>query len=422
MLALLKTRRFLPLFITQFLGAFNDNAFKNAFVIWYTYDIAVKTGANPATLVTLATALFILPYFLFSATAGQCADRFERAHLTRYLKLLEIILMLACPVAFYFENISALLVILFFLGVQAAFFGPIKYSLLPAHLKRQELIAGNGLIEGGTFLGILLGTIFGGIVILMEHGVLIISFAVIVFSCVGWVSSLFIPPARISDANLKPRLAIFKNTWQLINFARKDQTLWYAILGISWFWFIGATFLTQLPIFTKEIIHGNAHIVTLFLTVFSVGIGVGSIACNRLLKGEITTRLVPYGLVGMTLAVVCFTLASHLFTAHIPAPESLIGLGGFLASFYGWLIVLALCLLAVMSGIYIVPLYTLLQHRAEKKFLARIIASNNIMNALFMVIASVLALVLFAAGLTVNMILLVVGIANLGLLLVVKKI
>ncbi|NDF13088.1 MAG: MFS transporter [Proteobacteria bacterium] len=419
---LFRTRRFLPLFVTQFFGAFNDNALKNAFVIWYTYAVALKAGINPSMMVTMAGGIFILPFFLLSAPAGAIADKYERSWLTRRIKAFEILLMITCSAGFYLGNIPLLLVTIFLMGVHSTFFGPIKYSLLPEHLQKSELISGNGWIEGGTFLSILLGTIFGGVVILTHHGVWWLSGAITLFAVTGFIASLSIPKARIAEPDLHIGFNIFHQTYRLLSFARKERMLWHTIICISWFWFIGATFLTQLPVYTASVIHGNEHVVTLFLTIFSIGIGLGSVACNKLLNGKIDCRLVPYGTVGMSIAIVLFTAATRLFIQDVPAPATLMDASTFLSTFYGWLIVTSLLTLAVMSGIYIVPLYALLQNRSEPRVLARMIASNNIMNSFFMVVASLSAMLLFSHGFTVSDILLITGAVNLLLLLVLRKI
>ncbi len=430
-LHLLKTRRFLPLFITQFFGAFNDNAFKNAFLIWFTYDASIKQGLNAQMMVALAAGIFILPFFLFSATAGQVADKYEKSKLTQIIKLIEIGLMVLCAMCFYLKNISGLLVMLFAMGAQSTFFGPIKYSLLPEHLKDNELIGGNGLIEIGTFLSILLGTIFGGLIIRTEYGVEFLSFFLIIFSAIGWFSSRAIPTSPVGDANLKIGWNIASETCKIISLAREQHSVWLSIIGISWFWFVGATFLTQLPIYTKEIIGGNEHIVTLFLTIFSIGIGIGSVWCNRLLNGEINGKLVPFASLGITITISLFVAFSYLYNWEIlhyleGAPHYKNTMLGLLAFFNvgisSWLILASLLSFSIISGIYIVPLYAIVQHRSNEHYLARIIAANNILNSLFMVGASFLAFLLFFLKLSVIDILMFVGILNILVFFIIRKI
>ena len=423
-LDLLKTKRFLPLFITQFFGAFNDNAFKNAFLIWFTYDIASFHGIDAPMMVSIGAGLFILPFLLFSAMAGQLVDKFEKSFITKIIKLVEIVLMIAMALSFYFKSIEGLLALLFMMGIQSTFFGPIKYSLLPEHLKDNELISGNAFIEGGTFLSILFGTIFGGLVIRTSFGVEILSIAVIFFAVIGWVSSLSIPKSIIGDPKIKIGWNIFKETIKIISFAREERTVWLSIIGISWFWLIGATFLTQFPTYTNEIIGGQEDIVTFFLTIFSIGVGVGSLWCNKLLKGEINGRLVPYGCIAITCSILLFTLASKLYTApDISNGATYLSLVGFFQTGYAaWLIILSLLLLSISSGIYIVPLYAIMQHRSNHQYLARIIATNNILNALFMVLASLYAIGIFALDFSVIDLLLSVGLVNIGVYYIVRGI
>jgi acyl-[acyl-carrier-protein]-phospholipid O-acyltransferase / long-chain-fatty-acid--[acyl-carrier-protein] ligase len=436
--SLFKSKKFLPLFITQFLGAFNDNAFKNAFLIWFTYDMAERTGINAPMMITVAAGLFILPFFLFSATAGQIADKYEKSMLAQKIKQIEIILMLLCAICFYFQTISGLLVILFLMGVQSTFFGPIKYSLLPEHLKAHELISGNGLIDAGTFLAILLGTIFGDLVIRTTYGRPLLSFAIILCAVLGWWSSYYIPKSAIADSEIKINTNIALETWKILGYARSESTVWLAILGISWFWFIGATFLTQFPIYTKIIIGGNEQIVTLFLSIFSIGISLGSMLCNRLLKSEINARFVPWGSMGISAAIILFTASTHfyvqdhlVYTHMLQSTQVLqhlnhhafIGVSEFFSiSLYSYAILFTLMIFSICSGIYVVPLYAIMQHRAHTAHLARIIAANNMLNAIFMVLASALAFGLFLMRLSVMEILLSVGLINIPMFFMMRGI
>ena len=425
-LSLLKSKRFLPIFITQFFGAFNDNAFKNAFLIWFSYGMAQQAGLDASFMVTLAAGLFILPFFLFSATAGQLADKYNKALLARYLKLLEIVLMLLAAACFYLESVNGLLAVLFFMGVQSSFFGPIKYSLLPEHLKEKELIAGNGLIEAGTFLSILLGTIFGGLVVSLEGGAFWLSCFVVVFAIIGWLASQAIPASSLSNSGLKIDYNLARETLAILKLAHKQPSLWLAILGISWFWHIGASFLTQLPIFTKDTIKADENTLTLFLALFSLGIGLGSMLCNKLLKGQISTKLLPGSCLAMSLSIGFFVVFSFLYESESLAngrQEASLGLVEFLQlGVYTWGIVLSLFFLAVCGGIYIVPLYALMQHLPEKHYTSRVIAANNIMNALFMVVSSLSALLLFSFGLGIVQLFLVIGVLNLVVFVIMKKI
>ena len=266
--SLLSKRRFLPLFLTQFLGAFNDNLFKSALVILITFRLAEQNGMNAQILITVVAGLFILPFFLFSATAGQLADKYEKSFLIRIVKFVEIILMCMTAVAFQYLNLFALVILLFFMGAQSAFFGPLKYSILPQHLEEDELVAGNGLVSAGTYIAILTGTLFGGLLILHSFGRVIISTGVVSVAVLGFITSLFIPKALPPDPEVKIDWNIPKATWEIISYVKVIKPVFRSILGISWFWFLGAVFLAQFPTFAKDVLGGNEQVSTLFLIVF----------------------------------------------------------------------------------------------------------------------------------------------------------
>lgn len=406
---LLETRRFLPLFVSQFLGAFNDNTFKNALVILITYRLASLFGSSAQILVTLAAGIFILPFFLFSATAGQLADKYEKSRLIAIVKFAEIILMITAAIGFYLHSVPLLMFVLFALGTQAAFFGPLKYAILPNLLHENELIAGNGLIEAGTFISILFGTILGGVFILYPFGEYLISFIVVLLAIGGFIASLYIPAGSSDNPSLRINYNIIQETTRLLLYSRERWDIYLAILGISWFWLVGATFLSQFPAYAKDILHAKESIVTLFLTLFSIGLAIGSLLCNRLLKGKVHATYVPLGALGMTIFMIDLCIAS----AHAAfPPTTLLTLGGFLSTFSGWRISLDLMLIAVCGGLYTVPLYAILQHRSDKEYRARVIASNNVLNALFMVIAAILTVVLLKIGLSVTQVFLLIAIGN----------
>jgi acyl-[acyl-carrier-protein]-phospholipid O-acyltransferase/long-chain-fatty-acid--[acyl-carrier-protein] ligase len=410
---LFKTRRFLPLFITQFLGAFNDNIFKNAFVILITYRLAEIAGWNGQILITFAAAIFILPFFLFSAFAGQLADKYEKSRLIAIIKFIEIILMIVAVIGFYRQSIFLLMCVLFALGAHSTFFGPLKYAILPDHLHENELIAGNGLIDAGTFLAILLGTILGGLLILEVKGELLISIAVIIVAIGGWCSSRFIPKTMNYHPDLQLRYNFIKETWVLMQYAKMRRDIFLSILGISWFWLIGATFLAEFPVFAKDVLGANQDVVTFFLSLFSIGIAIGSLLCNRLLKGKVNVAYVPFSLLGISLFTVDLYLAASQGIVSTPhGGAELIGLAQFLQSFNGWRITIDLLLIAICGGLYTVPLYALLQKRSEKTHRARVIASNNVMNAFFMVVAAMITVMMLKVGFSVNTVFLTVAIGN----------
>jgi len=408
-LKLVRLRRFLPLFLTQFLGATNDSLFKQALFVLIVFRLADATGANSAILVNIGAGLFILPFFLFSATGGQLADKLEKSRLIRAIKFNEILIMGLATLGFYFGHTYFLLLVLFLMGGQSALFGPVKYSILPTHLHDRELVAGNAYIEAGTFLAILIGTLAGNQLILTENGYLVVSVSVLTLAVLGFASSFFIPKAGPAVPNLKVNPNIFAEIVSTMRLGRARRDIHLSILGISWFWLFGATFLAQLSPFTKDYLHSNENIIALFMTLFSIGIGVGSFVCNRLLRGDVSARFVPIGAIGMAVFTLDLYFASRTGT---PATGTLMGLGEFLQHGPNWRIVADLFLIAVAGGIYVVPLYTLLQTRSEESNRSRIIAANNIMNALFMVAGSIAATAMLAFAFTIPEIFLTVAIVT----------
>ncbi|MGD9762782.1 MAG: MFS transporter [Candidatus Binatia bacterium] len=398
-LSLLRSRRFAGLFWTQFFGAFNDNLFKNALVILVVYQGAVVGGLGTEQLVALSGAIFILPFFLFSATAGQLADRFRKSSIVRGVKLAEIAMMALAAAGFLSGRIDLLFAVLFLLGCHSSVFGPVKYSILPQLLAEDEMLGGNALIEMGTFLAILLGTIAGGVVIAQgETGLRWISGAVLAVAVIGLMSSFFVPRTEAQNPALRITANPIRPLRQTYAITRKTRSVFLAVLGIAWFWFFGAAILALLPIYTKEVLRAGEHVITLFLALFCAGIGVGSLLCERLSQRKLELGLVPLGSIGMSL------FAFDLFLAGAPAapalaPGQLLGLGEFLALPRAWRIAADLSLLSLFSGLFIVPLNTLIQVRSAPAERSRVVAGGNILSALFMVLSSALLLALFAAGL-----------------------
>jgi len=414
---LLRTRRFLPLFLTQFLGAFNDNLLKNALVMLVTYRLAAQTGDNAQVLVTLAAGIFILPFFLFSATAGQLADKFDRSRLTRIIKIAEIIIMIFATAGFFLHSVGFLMFVLFCMGVHSTFFGPIKYALLPQHLHDDELLPGNAYIEAGTFLAILLGTILGGLLILQAGGLFLISAALISVAVLGLLTSRQIPVAPPPQPSLIVSLNLWRETWRIVGFARVDRSVFLSIIGISWFWLVGATFLSQFPPYVKDVLHAEAEVVTLFLTVFSVGIGVGSFLCNKLLRGQIHSTYVPMAAFGMAL----FGIDLYFASQHGMGSATLMSLPQFLNDIAGWRIIGDLFLIAISGGLYIVPLYAIMQHNSAAVHRARIIAANNVVNALFMVTSALFTLMMLSLSFSIPQVFLAISVANGLVALYIRK-
>ncbi len=407
---LMRSRRFLPLFVTQFLGAFNDNLFKNALVVLVTYQTAIASGMNVQVLVTLAAGLFILPFFLFSAIAGQLADKLEKSFLIRLIKMCEVALMILAAIGYLAESLGLLMTVLFLMGTQSTFFGPLKYGILPDHLRENELIGGNALIEAGTFLAILFGTIVGSQLVLAEGGVAWISAIVITLALVGWAGSWFIPRSAPAAPDLRINPNFLAETVAILRHAAGERDVFLSILGISWFWLVGAIFLAQFPTYTKDVLGADEDVLTVFLTTFSLGIGLGSLLCNQALKGEINAKFVPLGAFGMAIFSADLVLAS---LGVAPAADgALVDLMSFLSTPQTWRILLDLVLLAICGGFYIVPLYAILQTRTDEQHRARTIAANNIMNAIFIVVAMGAATAMLAMSFSVTQVFLVVAIGN----------
>jgi MFS family permease len=406
-LRLLLSRRLLPLFVTQFLGAVNDNLYKSALVILIAFRDTSDPGGTQL-LVTLAGILFILPYFLFSATAGQLADKFEKSGLIRLVKLWEVGVMMLAGLGFALDIVPLELGILFFLGVQAAFFGPVKYGILPALLATDELMGSNALIEAGTFLAILIGTIAGGLLILVPRGDVMVATLLLALAIGGWEASRFIPPAGRAVPRLRIERNIARETWRIMGYALERKALRLPVLGISWFWFVGAAFLAQFPNYAKDTLGADNQVVTLFLTLFSVGIGIGSLLCGRLLRGEVSTRLVPFGALGMAL----FSIDLYAASPHATESGVLLGAAAFLGDAAHWHILGDLLAIAIAGGFFIVPLYAVLQARSEESHRSRVVAANNVLNALFMVASGGIGIAMLTAGLSVPHIFLAMGVAN----------
>ncbi|HZO86149.1 MAG TPA: MFS transporter, partial [Verrucomicrobiae bacterium] len=358
-------------------------------------------------LQNVAQALFILPLFLFSATAGQLADKYEKSRLIKVTVAIELVVMGFGAIGFFTHNLSMLLAALFLGGMQSALFGPVKYAILPQHLKEHELIGGNALVEMGTSVAILVGMMIGGWMVGQEWGIVAVAFTTMALSAAGLVTSRFIPLAPAADPDLKVNWNIFTETWRNFQFMRGNRTVLLSILGISWFWFFGAMFLTQFPNLSKNVLMGDEHVVTLLLVVFSVGIGLGSLLCERLSGHKVEIGLVPFGSIGMTLFAV-----DLYFALGVTGPIAQGTLGAFVHDSARWRVLADLLLIGMFGGFYIVPLYALIQTRSDVSHRSRIIAGNNILNALFIVGAAGVAIGLFAAGFTIPQIILVTALLN----------
>jgi 1-acyl-sn-glycerol-3-phosphate acyltransferase len=414
--SLLKARRFGPFFSTQFLGAFNDNLFKNALIVMLTFQAAQWTTLQPELLVNLAAGIFILPFFLFSATAGQLADKHDKAILIRLVKVLEIGIMLIAGAGFWLHSLVVLLGCLFLLGLHSTLFGPVKYAILPQHLQEDELVGGNALIEAGTFIAILLGTLFGGLLAGTEAGALWITATCLLTAVAGYVVSRGVPAAAAPEPGLQVNPNPITETWRNIRFARDNRTVFLSILGISWFWLFGALLLAQFPAYAKNVLGGTETSVTLLLGTFTFGIGIGSLLCERLSAKQVEIGLVPFGSIGLTV----FGLDLAFASPGILPPTALSLLP--LLSAPGTLHVLFdLFAIGLFGGFFIVPLYALMQLRSNPAQRARIIAANNILNALFMVAGAAAAAGLLASGLSIPALFGVAAVCNAAVALYIYR-
>jgi MFS family permease len=406
--ALLGERRFAPFFWTQFLGAANDNVFKNAFVVFVMFEAASRLAIDAGMIVNLIGAVFILPFMVFSATSGQLADKYEKSRLIRLIKVFEIAIMAIGLVGLVVSSVALLFVALALLGIHSTLFGPVKYAILPQPLAEDELIGGNGLVEMGTFVAILLGTIAGGLAVAIKpDGKIVAGALVVLIAVAGWLASRRIP----YTAPVAPQLAInwnpFTETWQNLKLARANIVVWRSMLAISWFWFYGAIYLAQLPAFTQRVLGGNEHVFTLLLALFSIGVGIGSLSCERLSGRRIEPGLVPFGSIGLTLFAVDLWLATRRM-----APVVQGGVDAFFTAGANWRVAADIVLLGVFGGFYTVPLYAMIQSRAQASHRSRIIAANNILNALFIIVSAAVAIALLSAGCSIPQLFLVVGVAN----------
>lgn len=406
--SLLGQRRFAPFFATQFLGALNDNIFRNGLVILITFQGVRVMNMDHTVLANIAAFLFILPFFLFSATAGQLADKYEKSMLMRRIKLLEIGLMSLAAIALLAEHYSLLLFVLFLMGCQSTLFGPVKYAYLPQKLQSHELVGGNALVESGTYVAIIVGLIIGVEIIDFESNrQTLIAVVLIGVAITGFLASHQIPITEAVDPELKINWNAWQETWHIISFAREEKSVFLSILGISWFWFFGATLTIQIPAYTADILHGNESVVTSLLVAFAVGVGLGSLLCERMSGHRIELGLVPFGSIGMSL------FAVDLYFAQPEAAVSTVSsISDFLNRAGSWRILADLALLGAFGGFYSVPLYALIQKRSKRRHLSRIIAANNILNALLMVSAAVISVVVLQLGLSIPELFLIIAVLN----------
>ena len=385
--SLLRQRKFLPYFVTQFFGAFNDNIFKNVLLLFVAFAGSSALPISSNLFINLAAGLFILPFFLFSASAGVLADKYEKSWFIRKVKLFEIGIMLLGAIGFITESYGMLLLLLFLMGTQSAFFGPVKYALLPQQLNENELVPGNALVEAGTFIAILVGTLGAGLIASADNAKYLAAFCVVIFAVLGYLSSRFIPFASAGAPDIQFKWQPYKQTKLTLSIAKSDRIVFQCIMAISWFWFLGAAYLTQFPNFTKVYLNGTESAVSFLLALFSVGIAVGSMACNWLSNHRIEVGIVPFGALGIT--IFGFLMATSIPT-DLPRFHTF---AEFVSYDAFWPLFFYLLMIGISGGLFIVPLYALMQHRAKETERAQVIAGLNIFNSLFMVGSAVLGIV-----------------------------
>lgn len=393
---ILGTRRFLPMFLTQFFGALNDNVFKQSLVVIFTFGWIQHQGLGISTLNNLAALLFILPFFIFSATAGQIADKYERSKLIRAIKILEILIMLIATLGFMFGSLWLLIFALFLMGTHSTFFGPIKYAILPDILHKDELVQGNAIFQSGTSIAILIGMVLGGAIIFWSQGEMLwISLTVLVIAIVGYLCSRYILPQPIPDAKLAVDWNFLHTSIDTLRYAKSLPTVFLVLLGNSWYWFYGATFLTQIPLLAKQYLHGSENVASLLLMLFSVGIGIGSLLCKKIGGTQINLKVVMLGCVGLTLFAFYLTISLG-FLPPVTNGQVLGLYDVFHAGMAYYHVMFAVALLGIFGGFYIVPLYTMMQAFAPVSHRARVVSANNILNAIFMVTASIFSILILS--------------------------
>lgn len=412
---LFKQKKFLPIFLTQFQGALTDNLIKNMLILTAAFEIYANAPSTSEIVIAASGALLMLPFFLFSSLSGQIADRFDKSVVIRFIKGFEVCLMLIAVYGFVSRSVIMLLAVIFLLGVHSAFFGPIKYSILPQHLKENELLAGNAFIEGGTFIGVLVGCILGNELPLLlnldtiSKGAVYIAFLGVCFSLIGFIISFFIPSSPSMQKNLKININIIQSTREIILYSLENKTVFRAMMGISWFWTVGMTIMTLLPNFVKDSLNAEPSVYTFFLVVFTVGIAIGSLLSELILKEKVDTKYVPVGGAGMTVFILLlFVLAENYNYAGTAATLTL-----FLSSPYNYLIMADIWMIALFAGFYAVPLNTLVQQLSDKPHMSRVIAANNIFNSIYMVAGIIIFTICIKfIGMSMPFVILLLGVSN----------
>ncbi|MEL6337122.1 MAG: MFS transporter [Pseudomonadota bacterium] len=419
--ALLKTRRFLPLFLVQFLGAFNDQVYQKAFVALVTYRLAAELETPIALLGVIASALFILPFAIITPTAGQIADRMDKAKMMRWVKAWEIVVMGLAVIGYHTQNIYFLYFVLFLMGAQSAMFAPIKYSVLPQYLRRSELVGGNGLVQGSTFLAIIFGTILGNELILTDYGVTVVSIIVVGVAVIGFICSLYAIPAGPTGPGEPVDWVFPRAIYRLISRVAKNRPAFRAMMAIAWFWFLGATFLSLLPAYAKEVLGADESVLTILLAGFSVGVAIGAVSAERLCRGRGAVDVPPWGALGMAILVLELYFATP-GAAFAAGTDALADRALFFENAAGWRVLVDFVLLAAFAGLYVTPLNAVLQAEAEPEARAQYIAASNVVDAFFIVMsAAVVAALVQGLGLTPDAVLTVLTLSGFPMAFLVAR-
>lgn len=405
-----KEKKFFPLFWTQFFGALNDNFFKNALVMFITYKSVVLWGLGSASLVAMAGGVFILPFFIFSATAGQIADKFDKSDVIRNVKKLELIIMLVAGFGFYLDNYYILMVVLFLMGTQSAFFGPCKYGVIPELVGEDDLVSANAVVASGSFVAILIGTTLGGIATGLEDAAHFVSLGVIVFALVGIYASRKHVKVEARDPKIKIDYSLFKPTWDILKITRKNKKVFYAVMGISWFWFLGAAILSLLPGLCKEIFGGNETVSTAFLAMFTIGMGFGAFFCEKLSGKKVEMGIVPWASLWMSIFMIDLFYVGYTWSAG--TSESLISIQEFVTQNNSIRALFDLFMISSFGGMFIIPQLAYIQKFSKRDEVARTIAGNNIWNAIFMVTAAGILMKLHSLDFTIPQIFCIFAITN----------
>lgn len=414
---LLKDRRFLPIFIAQFCGCLNDSIIKSAVIILVTFKLSYVSEASSQNLVLLANALITLPFIIFASLAGQLADRFERSLLVKIIKLCEVIIIILAIYGFTSDGLLIPYICIGLLGIHSTFFGPIKYSVLPDHLEKHELLKANGLVEAGTFISILIGTMIGGFLNISNNYVINLA---LIISIIGACSSFYLKKSNNSNNSLKININIYRETLNMIKYSYSKKKIYLAILGISWFWFIGAAILAQIPSLARYTLGANENVANLFVAIFSIGVGIGSFTCNKILKDEISTKYLFISALGLSLFSFDLFIASNVSSINYE-PEHLKNIITFLSKKNSWRILIDLFCFSAIGGIYVVPLYAMIQYFAGSAHRSRVVATNNLINSVFMVASTTILSILFYIGFSIPALILFISVSNILVAIYIYK-